>query len=218
MSDLRSEPSECNLGTTLGAMFTFAREAKGIPLEQAAHETRIRLKCLKELESDDLTHLSPAYARLFIVDYSRYLGVSAASIKTHLPDVGDFGTQGYQYIQNAAGPSPDAIRPPAAPRSKSRALLILCAILLALIGTFQVWTFWRNLGRIGHANTLAGELRTVGPSNQTVPSKPILREKAQPSPEIPSQEASRPESNQQSVIIHDQDRVFLSTSNLSERL
>jgi cytoskeletal protein RodZ len=199
-------------------MFTFAREAKGIPLEQAAHETRIRLKCLKELENDDLTHLSPAYARLFIVDYARYLGVSSASIKAHLPDVGDFGTQGYQYIQNAAGPSPDSIRPPAAHRSKSRALLIFCAILLALIGTFQVWTFWRNLGRISHTNSLAGELRTVGPTNPTVPPKPVLREKDQPSSVIPSTEASRPESNRQPLIFHDQDRVFLSTSDHSERL
>jgi cytoskeletal protein RodZ len=130
-------------------MFAFAREARGIPIEQAAHETRIRLKCLRELEADDLSHLSPAYARMFIVDYAKYLGVPTASIKSHLPDVGDFGTEGYQYIQNTASPDPEVVRLPTVRRSKSRALFVVCAFLLASFGGFKVWTIWRNLGNTG---------------------------------------------------------------------
>jgi cytoskeletal protein RodZ len=190
-------------------MFAFAREARGIPIEQAAHETRIRLKCLRELEADDLSHLSPAYARMFIVDYAKYLGVPTASIKSHLPDVGDFGTEGYQYIQNTASPDPEVVRLPTVRRSKSRALFVVCAFLLASFGGFKVWTIWRNLGRIQSSQVMAGEHRAVRAADLPSVSGSSAADSPQPAISDPAPTVSPDPTPEQ-------DRVFLSTSAKTE--
>ncbi|MEX1117232.1 MAG: helix-turn-helix domain-containing protein [Terrimicrobiaceae bacterium] len=203
-SQSTTNAEEMGLGQTLGGVFAFARESKGIPLEQAAHETRIRIHCLRELESDDFSHLSPGYARLFIMDYARYLGIPADSIKDKLPEVGDFGTQGYEYIKNAPGPSTDAIRAPKARPKKSRVVLVAMAVILAGIGGFQGYTIWRKLDRIKTPQVTMSERRTLmsvplpppanttpnAPSNQSAPgdtenqTPDVIEEIPDPSPEI----------------------------------
>jgi len=143
MSDVRSSwnSEELGLGQTLGGVFVFVRESKGIPLDQAAHETRIRIQCLRELEEDNLAHLSPGYARLFIMDYARYLGVPMNTIKDKLPEVGEFGTQGYEYIKNAPGPATEAIRAPKVRIKKSRAVLCFLLCFLPALGDFRATPF-----------------------------------------------------------------------------
>ncbi len=180
MSKLVSSRSneEMGLGQTLGGVFTFARESKGIPLDQAAHETRIRMQCLRALEEDNLSHLSPGYARLFIMDYARYLGVPMNTIKDKLPEVGDFGTQGYEYIKNAPGPATEAVRAPKARIKKSRAAFVLLAVVLASIGGFQGYTIWRKLDRIKSPQITMSENRTIlsvpiPSSNPIIPSAPL---------------------------------------------
>ncbi len=166
------------LGQTLGGVFAFARESKGIPLDQAAHETRIRIQCLRDLEQDNFSHLSPGYARLFIMDYARYLGVPLNTIKDKLPEVGEFGTQGYEYIKNAPGPAAGAVRAPKARIKKSRVALVLLAVILASIGGFQGYTIWRKLDRIKAPQVTMSENRTIlsvpipTPANST-PSTPL---------------------------------------------
>ena len=186
MSDVRSSwnSEELGLGQTLGGVFVFVRESKGIPLDQAAHETRIRIQCLRELEEDNLAHLSPGYARLFIMDYARYLGVPMNTIKDKLPEVGQFGTQGYEYIKNAPGPATEAIRAPKVRIKKSRAVFVLLAVLLASIGGFQGYTIWRKLDRIKSPQVTMSETRTIL-------SVPIS------SPVIPSTQSSQSPSSQQ---------------------
>lgn len=176
------------LGQTLGGVFAFARESKGIPLEQAAHETRIRIQCLHELEQDNLSHLSPGYARLFIMDYARYLGVPLNTIKDKLPEVGEFGTQGYDYIKNAPGPATEAVRAPKARIKKSRVAFILLAVILSGIGGFQGYTIWRKLDRIKSPHVTMSENRTIPSVPVPVPVNSIPGE---PSKETPLIEQER---------------------------
>lgn len=140
------------LGGTLGSLFRAAREARGIPLEQAAHETRIRLSRLREIESNDLSQLSPAYARMFVRNYAHYLGLSERQIEQALPESGEFGIEGYQYIQNApgAGPRIRKVTPPK--RLLRRAIVVLAVVAAVPFASWQGWTIWRKLEAIRNSN------------------------------------------------------------------
>jgi len=191
-NSLRSS-EEMGLGQTLGSVFAFARESRGIPLDQAAHETRIRIQCLRDLEGDNLSHLSPGYARLFIMDYARYLGVPLGTIKDRLPEVGEFGTQGYEYIKNAPGPATEAARTPKARVNRSRAVFALLAVVLACIGGFQGYTIWRKIDRIKTPQVTMSE-------NRAIFSLPIPQSKTI-SPETRNEVPERVQENQEPVSL-----------------
>ncbi|MFV0337958.1 MAG: helix-turn-helix domain-containing protein, partial [Chthoniobacterales bacterium] len=73
-------------GSSLGMILSNQREILDIPIEQAAKDTRIRLTVLQGLEQDDLTLFAhPSYARFFILDYARYLGIDSLDIESWLP-------------------------------------------------------------------------------------------------------------------------------------
>jgi cytoskeletal protein RodZ len=182
------------LGQTLGSVFAFARESKGIPLDLAAHETRIRIQCLRDLEGDNFSHLSPGYARLFIMDYARYLGVPLGTIKDRLPEVGEFGTQGYEYIKNAPGPAKDEVRTPKARIQKSRIALTFLAVVLASIGGFQGYTILRKLDRIKAPEVTMSE-------NRTIHSVPIPQSKTV-APDKQGGTTERPQENQGPVSLN----------------
>lgn len=122
---------------TLGAILRGAREARGIPIEMAAHATKIRASRLKELEADDLSGLPPAYRRYFVTHYAKYLQVPIERIRDYLPEADAFGVDGYTYLENAASEisEPEAAAPRRNPRrrpSSLRAALALLGLLLAL--------------------------------------------------------------------------------------
>lgn len=60
-------------------MLRDAREGKGIPLDQAERETRIRAKYISAIEDDKPAILpGPVYARGFVRNYAAYLGVDVS--------------------------------------------------------------------------------------------------------------------------------------------
>jgi len=65
----------------LGDLIRGAREARGIPLEQASAETRIRRAYLDAIEEGDF-HIFPgtAYATGFLRNYATYLGLNSDEI------------------------------------------------------------------------------------------------------------------------------------------
>lgn len=135
--------------TTLGAILREAREKKGIPIEMAAHHTRIRASRLWEIEADDLTHIPPSYARLILRHYSEYLGIPLSNIRDFLPEGDAFGVDGYQYIANAASDSP-VPEPPRRGKAKSSALRTMAwavLILLILGGVVQGVLVWKKIER-----------------------------------------------------------------------
>src|SRR4030042_4973676 len=63
---------------TVGSILKEARAAKNITLNQAETATKIRLKFLQAIESDDYTVLpSLSYAKGFVKNYSEYLGLDS---------------------------------------------------------------------------------------------------------------------------------------------
>jgi transcriptional regulator with XRE-family HTH domain len=87
------------LHLSLGALLSEERAHRGIALERAAKDTRMRAQRLREIEADDLSHFSsPSYARLFVLAYARYLGVPHTKIEGWLPEPGACGSEGFQYL------------------------------------------------------------------------------------------------------------------------
>lgn len=61
---------------TTGQFLKNRREEKGISLEEAAQETRIKLNYLRAFEEDDLDSLpEPAYRKGFLHNYAQFLGI-----------------------------------------------------------------------------------------------------------------------------------------------
>jgi len=74
----------------LGNLLREAREKKGITLEQAEVETRIRHRFLAALETGDYSTLpAPAYVRGFLKTYSTYLGLDSQQVLSLFTVVSD---------------------------------------------------------------------------------------------------------------------------------
>ncbi len=130
-------------------MFQAAREARGLPLEKAAHETRIHIQRLRQIENDDHSHFThPSYARMFLIDYARYLGVPVSDIRDMLPAPGAAGSEGYQYLQESD--ERVVYRPirPARQRRLIPALIGAAVVVACLVGGFQLMVTMRKLDRI----------------------------------------------------------------------
>lgn len=66
---------------TVGSILRDARCARKISLEQAEAATKIRVKFLVGIESDDYTSLpSLSYAKGFVKNYSEYLGLDSVTV------------------------------------------------------------------------------------------------------------------------------------------
>ena len=144
-------------GMTLGRLFRQTREARGIPIERVAHETRIRAACLRDLECDNHSQMSPAYARLFVRDYARYLNLNAGDIGPYLPEPGAFGVEGYDYLRNSSGPGPHIPKRHIPRRTKRKALMgVAAALVLAALG-FQGYILLKKLEAINAQGSGAGE-------------------------------------------------------------
>ncbi len=153
---------------SLGAMLSAARQQRGLRLEQAAHETRIRVQMLKDIEADDLTHFShPSYARMFLTDYARYLGIEVSAIRPYLPEWGECGTEGYQYLQETVDSVKGIRRLPQRPRLRMLATAATLLILLSF-GGFKVWKTMRDIERL-NLSRVAEEDKSALTVLETVP-------------------------------------------------
>lgn len=65
---------------TLGDYLRARRRERGISIERAAEDTRIRADYLMRMESDEFDFLAPAYVRGFLRTYARFLGIDPAPL------------------------------------------------------------------------------------------------------------------------------------------
>lgn len=156
----------------IGAYLASIREKKDLPIEMAARDTRIRVQRLQEIENDDFSQFShPSYARMFLMDYARYLGVPISSIRELLPDRGECGAQGYQYLQRMSGTEEYAPTRVRRPRRSFRPVFVgLVALLVAVIGGFKLWITYRNLDRIGFGRAGDAPIAAVQAPEPAVPA------------------------------------------------
>lgn len=136
---------------SLGAQFAAVRQKRGLTLEKVATDTHIRVQRLREIERDDLSRFAhPSYARMFAMDYAKYLGIPISRIRRLLPDAGECGTEGYQYLQEAACDYMRTnVRPFRRRKRLTRRVAAAALLLLVSVGGLKVWTTIRDLERLG---------------------------------------------------------------------
>ena len=133
----------------MGTRFAAAREKRGLSIEQVASETRIRAQRLREIERDDYSQFShPSYARMYVIDYAKYLGLPISRIRRLLPDAGVCGGDGYQYLQETAC---DYMRTnlPSGRRKRLLPKLVFASLLVLFsLAGLKLWTTWRDIERL----------------------------------------------------------------------
>jgi len=158
---------------SVGSLLSSERERKGIAIEKAAKETRMRGQLLRDLENDDLSQFSsPSYARMFIIAYAKYLDLPMERVYEHLPERGSANAEAYNYISATERDLP-LLRSDIAGRTRRRnkllpvlATLAIAAILTGagILGTY----LWVNLPR------LTEPVRDFGsPANADAPQLPL---------------------------------------------
>ncbi len=129
------------LALSIGVLLSSERESKGIPVEKAAKETRMRAQRIRDMENDDLSSFSnPSYARMFIIAYAKYLGVPLKKVRELLPDSGQVAVEGYAYTRYAESDLPP-LRPNIVNRPKRSPLLptligVAVLVVLVALGVF----------------------------------------------------------------------------------
>jgi cytoskeletal protein RodZ len=148
-------PAEESLSLpSIGALLAYEREKRGIPVEKAAKETRMRPQRIRDMESDDLSNFTnPSYARMFIIAYAKYLAIPMKTISEHLPDRGEPCTEGYQYISTPTHDLPSLRHNIAGkPTRRSPAalyVLTIATLLVILAGAIGIITYLGiNLSRL----------------------------------------------------------------------
>lgn len=123
----------------------------GLSLADVAHQTRIPLPRLNDLEEDSYTSFgSLTYARSFLQTYADLVGVDAHTVTEHMTQTPLGGACDYRYLTATLGPwvsdKPDRglmepVRAMQAPRSFGMVATIVSAILL-LVGGMLVASGW----------------------------------------------------------------------------
>jgi len=135
---------------SLGAQLAAAREKRGLAIEKVSSETHIRVQRLREIERDDYSQFShPSYARMYVIDYAKYLRIPISRIRRLLPEAGECGAGGYQYLQD----TPCDYMQTNVRSFRRRRLVpkLATAVLLVLfgLGGFKFWITLRDIERLG---------------------------------------------------------------------
>jgi len=157
---------------TLGQRLKHAREARHLTLMDVAHQTRIPVSRIKDLEEDNYTSFgSLTYAKSFLKSYSELLSVKADEVLSHLhpPTLG--GSRDYRYLVEDHGLWIDenSNRPAMMPSQKSvrapRSLLVAVGVALFFL-VAGVSILWANhyLQKSPHA-----QADEIAASTETIP-------------------------------------------------
>ncbi len=128
-------PIDATPAPSLGEMLQAARERKGVDLHRAERDTKIRLKHLAALESDDYAELpGNVYARGFLRNYALYLGLDPDEVLIKWRDEQDLRNASH----NEAILAPP--QPIAEPKGSLRftrtvfAVALLIVVIVAFVG------------------------------------------------------------------------------------
>lgn len=193
---------------TLGQRLKHAREKMGLSLADVAHQTRIPMPRLKDLEDDNYNALGGmAYARSFLQTYAQLVEVNADPVLEQMqtPPLG--GTRDFRYLMENfgswVGNRAEFSAPPAKsmsqPRSFAPVLAIAGLVLLIGMGVLlgQAWIGDRK-------NNVSASARSASPA---VPAKVGISTTEKP---LSTYEISRP------AIIPDSIRPKESVSGVSK--
>jgi cytoskeleton protein RodZ len=188
---------------SIGKKLVQARLARGLSLEEAAMETRIRARQLAALEADDYSSFANnTYARGFLLMYGKFLNVDVRTFARELEAGSPISLADYQYLN---APETSEERPvrrvsPEARRSERRrpslAPLIAFIVLVSVVGFgFHLWSQAERL-EVGTSSAPATPAPDGSPVVEPVPAgseTPTATATATaPTPAVPQSVPSNP--------------------------
>lgn len=135
----------------LGNKLKEARLARGLTLDEAGRQTKIRPAQLNDIENEDFSQFaSLAYAKGFLVIYGKFLEVDVTPYLEAFETSEALTVDGYSYLQDA--PEPEPVRPTVVRRrssspgggggSRSSLIPFIIGVLVLVIGfTVMKWFF-----------------------------------------------------------------------------
>ncbi len=124
---------------SVGKRLHQARLKRGLSLDETAHETRMRPDKILALENDDYTSFpSNAYAKGFLKNYARYLGIDVSDFLSTYDSTLAISVADYQYLNNA----PDEVPAPEPMRRERRAPSLLPLTVGALLVAVVFFGYW----------------------------------------------------------------------------
>lgn len=191
---------------SIGQKLKEARLKAGLSLLDAAHETRIPAARIAALEADNFAAFgSMAYARSFLKNYSRFLGVDASETLEQFPPPVFGGPEDYRYLTRTHGAwvRRRVRRQPRAPLNASRhtpavglvGLLFVLALAGAMVGTQLLG--WQKVPEV---ETQPVESQSATEESKSTPINtaspvPVLEveaKTAQPIPDLDKETVIRP--------------------------
>jgi cytoskeletal protein RodZ len=176
---------------TLGETLRRARLDRGVSLDDAAHQTRIRRAYLEALEAEDLNALPPSvYTRGFVRTYSDFLGLNPqAMVDLYQPPV-----------RREREPSPQlrpAIPHVAIPRTLPiRPILVTALGVFVIAGLVLAWNFYQTMAAALREGDNARAIRPGSPTaltrQPTVIPIAIASVSPSPSPNVAAEAAATP--------------------------
>jgi cytoskeletal protein RodZ len=148
-------------GRSLGAYFAMVREKRGLSIEKVASETHMGIQRVREMERDDFSSFPhSSYARMYAIDYAKYLGIPISRVRRMLPEAGEQGWGGHQYLQEKAC---DYMRTDfTSPRRRLLPKLGAAALLVLVgLGGFKFWITLRDIERLGLNRVASGDVSAL---------------------------------------------------------
>lgn len=123
----------------VGQKLAQARIKRGLSIEEAAHETKMRPDKIYAIENDDYSSFpSNAYAKGFIKNYARYLNVDVGDFLCTFDSSMPIGVADYEYLKHEPEPVSDST-PLYRERRKPSFLPIATTVALAVIALMGFW-------------------------------------------------------------------------------
>jgi cytoskeletal protein RodZ len=174
---------------TLGETLRRARLDKGVSLDDAAHQTRIRRTYLEALEAEDLNALPPSvYTRGFVRAYAEFLGLNPQSmVDLYQPPV-----------RREREPSPQlraAIPHVASPRTLPiRPILFTALAVIVIAGLVLAWNFYQTMAA---ALREGDNARAIRPGSPTALARqptviPLAIASVSPNPSVSAEPTATP--------------------------
>jgi cytoskeletal protein RodZ len=176
---------------SVGRRLTKARLARGLSIEEVAHATRIRPDKIAALECGDYSRFGGnAYAKGFLVIYSRFLKVDASEETRLLEAPRTVSINDYQYLSNNDAPlpseSPASYRPAQSSRPSALPLLIFTLLLGLAVAGFYVFVTAKRLDNLGDLQPLQPQKPKPAQAQAPQPVKPSTPPPAPPPPPTPA--------------------------------
>lgn len=140
----------------LGKKLQEARLARGLTLDEAGRQTKIRPAQLKDIENEDFSQFaSLAYAKGFLVIYGKFLEVDVTPYLEAFETSETLTVDGYSYLQDA--PEPEPVRPVVVRRRSSGSggggggrggLMPLIIGVVVLVAGFTVMKWFFQMQRL----------------------------------------------------------------------